>query len=82
MVLLKIGPQWKEFGTIHSIRIYALIRSALEPEEQKVIWLRCFDRMPVEEITRVLGIESASGARSVLQRARRKLRAALMESDE
>ena len=63
-------------------RIYALIRSTLEPEEQKVLWLRCFDRMPVEEITRVLGIESASGARGVLQRARRKLRAALMESDE
>jgi len=63
-------------------RMYALIRSTLEPEEQKVLWLRCLDRMPVEEITRVVGIESASGARGVLQRARRKLRAAMTEKDE
>jgi len=61
-------------------RILALIRSRLEPEEQKVIWMRCIERLPVDEITRVLGIESASGARGLLQRARRKLKAALGEA--
>jgi RNA polymerase sigma-70 factor (ECF subfamily) len=60
-------------------RMYTLIRSTLEPEEQKAIWLRCFERMPVDEITRILGIESASGARGLLQKARRKLRNALKE---
>jgi RNA polymerase sigma-70 factor (ECF subfamily) len=60
-------------------RIIALIRSRLEPDEQRVIWMRCFERMPVDEITRVLGIESASGARGLLQKARRKLKAALGE---
>jgi RNA polymerase sigma factor (sigma-70 family) len=63
-------------------RILALIRSKLEPNEQRVIWLRCFERMPVDEITRVLGLESASGARGLLQKARRRLRNALRERQE
>jgi RNA polymerase sigma-70 factor (ECF subfamily) len=54
-----------------------VIRETLTPEEQEVIWMRCFERMPVEAITQMLGIEQASGARGVLQSARRKLRAAL-----
>ncbi|MBD3236410.1 MAG: sigma-70 family RNA polymerase sigma factor [Candidatus Eisenbacteria bacterium] len=54
-----------------------LIRTTLSPREQEVVWLRCFERMPVETITRMLGIRQASGARGVLQSARRKLRAAL-----
>ncbi len=62
-------------------RILSLIRSKLEPEEQRVIWMRCFERMPVDEITRVLGIQSASGARGLLQRARRKLLNALGEAE-
>ena len=58
-------------------RLLDLIRETLEPEEQKAIWLRCFERVPIDEITRLLGIEASTGARGVLQRARRKLRAAL-----
>ena len=54
-----------------------LIRRCLDPVEQRVLWLRCFEKMPVDEITKVLAIEEASGARGVLQRARRKLRAAM-----
>jgi RNA polymerase sigma-70 factor, ECF subfamily len=53
------------------------IRTELEPEEQQAIWLRCVERMPVDEVTRMLGVDGASGARAVLQRARRKLRAAI-----
>jgi RNA polymerase sigma-70 factor (ECF subfamily) len=54
-----------------------LIRETLEPVEQRALWLRCFERMSVEDVTRVLGITHVSGARAVLQTARRKLRAAL-----
>ena len=53
------------------------IRAELEPQEQQAIWLRCVERMPVDDVTRILGVDGASGARAVLQRARRKLRAAL-----
>jgi RNA polymerase sigma-70 factor (ECF subfamily) len=54
-----------------------LIQRRLEPVEQQALWLRCFEKLPVEEITQLLAISEASGARGVLQRARRKLRAAL-----
>jgi RNA polymerase sigma factor (sigma-70 family) len=57
--------------------VLALVRSHLDSEEQRAIWLRCFEGIPIEEITRLLGLESASGARGLLQRARRKLRTAL-----
>jgi RNA polymerase sigma-70 factor (ECF subfamily) len=53
------------------------IERHLDPVEQKALWLRSFERMPVEAITAVLGIRGPSGARGVLQRGRRKLRAAL-----
>lgn len=58
-------------------RLLALIHEHLDEEEQSVVWLRCIERMPIETITTILGIRQASGARGVLQRARRKLRAAL-----
>ncbi len=58
-------------------RMLALIQAVLEPVEQRAIWLRCFENVPVDEITQLLGIESASGARAILQKARRKLRAAI-----
>jgi RNA polymerase sigma-70 factor (ECF subfamily) len=55
----------------------ALVRDHLSPVEQEAIWLRCFEGLPVPEVTRLLGLTHASGARSVLQSAREKLRAAL-----
>lgn len=54
-----------------------LLRQTLSPVEQQAIWLRCFERLPVDEVTRILGLTHASGARSVLQSAREKLRRAL-----
>jgi DNA-directed RNA polymerase specialized sigma24 family protein len=57
-----------------------LVRRHLDPLEREAIWLRCYEGMPVEEITGLLGIDTASGARGILQRARRKLRAALAAS--
>jgi RNA polymerase sigma-70 factor (ECF subfamily) len=53
-----------------------LVRRHLDPLEQSAIWLRCYEGLPVDEITRLLRIKAATGARSILQRARRKLRAA------
>ena len=55
----------------------ALFRETLSPVEQEAIWLRCFERLPVSDVTRMLGLQNASGARSVLQSAREKLRRAL-----
>ena len=54
-----------------------LVSEELDPLEQRAVWLRCFDELPVEEITRELGLDSRSGARGLLQNARRKLRAAM-----
>jgi RNA polymerase sigma factor (sigma-70 family) len=54
-----------------------MIHENLDELEQDVIWLRCFERMPIDMITRVLAIRQASGARGILQRARRTLRAAI-----
>jgi RNA polymerase sigma-70 factor (ECF subfamily) len=62
--------------------ILDLLRERLEPIEQDVLWLRCFEGVPVDEITRMLRIETASGARGLLQRARRKLRAAMASNEE
>jgi RNA polymerase sigma-70 factor (ECF subfamily) len=62
-------------------RLIGLIKEALEPPEQKALWLRCFERLPVDEITQILEIESESGARGLLQTARRKLKAAIEEGD-
>lgn len=59
--------------------VITLTREVLDRQEQDALYLRCFERMPIEEITVTLGIPGAAGARSVLQRARRKLRVALKE---
>lgn len=57
----------------------ALIRKILEPIEQEAVCLQIFERMPIDSITDALGIQGSTGARGVLQNARRKLRAALAE---
>lgn len=54
-----------------------LIRSHLDAQEQEAVWLRCIEGLPVDEITRMLDLGTASGARGLLQRARRKLRSAM-----
>jgi RNA polymerase sigma-70 factor (ECF subfamily) len=61
-------------------RLLNLIRKALDPLEQRALWLRCFERVSVDEITRLLDIDASTGARGILQRARRKLRAAIEQS--
>lgn len=60
-------------------RVLDLMRTHLDPLEREVLWMRAHDGLPVEAITELMGIDERSGARGVLQRARRKLRAALDE---
>jgi RNA polymerase sigma-70 factor (ECF subfamily) len=64
--------EWQDEQTL-----LALIRERLTPVEQEAIWMRCVERMPLDAITRILRIDQRSGARGVLQQARRKLRVAL-----
>jgi RNA polymerase sigma-70 factor (ECF subfamily) len=62
--------------------LLALVREHLDTLEQRAVSLRCGERMPVDEITRVLGLQTATGARGLLQTARRKLKAARERRDE
>ncbi len=71
------GPEAELAARREEERTLSLIREHLSEQEQDALWLRCFERMPLDAITRVLGITQRSGARAVLQNARRKLRAAL-----
>jgi len=71
------APDVTVLDAVDEERLLALIRRELDADEQKAIWLRCIERMPVEEITGVLNVEGVSGARALLQRARRKLRTAM-----
>jgi RNA polymerase sigma-70 factor (ECF subfamily) len=60
-------------------RVLRAMERSLEPAERTALWLRAYEAMSVEDITRLLGLDSASGARGLLQTARRKLRAALAQ---
>ena len=53
------------------------IEAVLDPEEQEAFALRYFEQLVPDEITRLMGLSARSGARGVLQRARRKLAIAL-----
>lgn len=60
-------------------RVFAAMERVLTPDERTALWLRAWEEMSVEDITALMGFDGASGARGVLQTARRKLRAALAE---
>lgn len=60
-------------------RVDDAIRLHLEPVERAAIWLRAFEGLGVDDISSMLGFRNATGARGVLQTARRKLRRALGE---
>ena len=62
----------------HLVR--SLCRERLTVMEQKVIHLRYGWGMRVKDIDAALGLDNASGARTHLSTARRKLRAALIET--
>jgi RNA polymerase sigma-70 factor (ECF subfamily) len=62
-------------------RLQSLLARHLDPVEARALWLLAVERMPVEDISSALGLDNRSGARGVLQRARRKLRSALTRDD-
>jgi len=62
-------------------RFFQLIRETLDPVEQRAVWLRYHECVPVDEITRLMGIQPSSGARGVLQTARRKLKKAISRGE-
>jgi len=60
-------------------RVFAAMERVLTTEERTALWMRAWEEMSVEDITALMGFRGATGARGVLQTARRKLRAALAE---
>jgi RNA polymerase sigma-70 factor (ECF subfamily) len=56
--------------------LLTLMREALQPDESTALWMRCVEGMSIPDINRLLGLTNASGARGLLQTARRKLRSA------
>jgi RNA polymerase sigma-70 factor (ECF subfamily) len=55
----------------------ALLEEVLEPDERLALWMRCYEGLSVDEISRRLDVAGSTGARALLQRARRKLRVGL-----
>jgi len=62
-------------------RLQSVLLAHLDPMEAKAVWLAVVERFPIDEVTRILNLDNASGARGVLQRARRRLRAGLDRGD-
>jgi RNA polymerase sigma-70 factor, ECF subfamily len=76
------GPEEQFERRFEEERVLAAMRGALTPEEQSALWLRAYEEWSIEDITRVLRVPGTSGARGMLQTARRKLRAALETGEE
>jgi len=76
------GPEEAAERSQRQERLLAAMRAALDPLEQKALWLRYGELLPVEQITDLLELSGKSGARAVLQRARRKLKRALEAAGE
>jgi RNA polymerase sigma-70 factor (ECF subfamily) len=55
-------------------RVLAAARERMEPEELQAFVLHYRDGMTVHEVTQVLGCENITGARTLIQNARRKFR--------
>jgi len=72
-----IDPEERFEEAEEEASMMGLVTGTLDRIEQDAIYLRCWERLSVDEITRQLGIPGVSGARGVLQTARRKLRAAM-----
>ena len=60
-------------------RVLLQAAAVLDPVEQEAVWLRYGEGLPQERITEILALGTATGARGLLQRCRRKLERALRE---
>ena len=77
VVSTAVDPEAEMLAGMEEERVLSLLNRVLDPLERQALWLRCYEGLPVPEITRVLALDDRSGARGLLQRARRKLRRAL-----
>ncbi len=77
---LEPDESWEQRSELD--RVLDLMRTHLDERERTALWLRAQEELSVEQITRVLGLDNATGARGLLQTARRKLRAALEGAGE
>jgi RNA polymerase sigma-70 factor, ECF subfamily len=77
MTDLLAGPEETAEHRVRLERVLGAMNEVLEPVERQALWLRAHEGLHVDEITHLLGLDGASGARNVLQTARRKLRQAL-----
>ncbi len=71
------GPEESADHRMRLQKVLSAMNEALAPLERRALWLRAGEGMHVEEITRLLRLDGASGARSLLQTARKKLHAVL-----
>jgi RNA polymerase sigma-70 factor (ECF subfamily) len=71
------GADHEAVDRIELGRVLEVMNRVLEPDERLALWLRAQEGTSVDELTQVLGLENATGARALLQTARRKLRAAM-----
>lgn len=74
------GPEQQLARGIEDAGVRAAIEETLDDEEKLAVMLRYWEGLPVDEITRLAAIRGSTGARGVLQTARRKLRAKLARS--
>jgi RNA polymerase sigma factor (sigma-70 family) len=58
-----------------------LIQEALDETEAKVMTLHFVDELPLDSITRLLGLENPSGAKAYVVSARRKLQRIAVRKD-
>jgi len=72
-----VAPEDEALARIRHDEVLELMKRHLDEHERAALWMRCYEGMDVGEITDALELDSASGARGLLQTARRKLRAAL-----
>lgn len=79
---VRSGPDGEIENRQQKEALLELMRRTLEPTEQEALCLQVFEQMPVDSITEVLGIPGSTGARGVLQSARRKLRAAIAQGSD
>jgi RNA polymerase sigma-70 factor (ECF subfamily) len=71
------GPERALARGIEDARVREAMDATLDDEEKLAVVLRYWEGLPIDEVTRLAAIRGSSGARGVLQTARRKLRAAL-----
>lgn len=71
------GPEQLLVRGIEDAGVRSAIEETLDDEEKLAVMLRYWEGLPVDEVTRLARIHGNSGARGVLQTARRKLRAKL-----